>query len=199
MLLSRFSGKPLKNIRVTCNGKSQTGEVVITEFGLEGNGIYGLSNTIRHQLKSKGVAHISIDFKPMFDEKKINSIINNSKSKNHTDILRNELKLSKTHIGLIKGLSDKESFTDIKQLSQLVKSFGIDIVGMAPKDEAISTVGGIHRKELTDQFELKKLPSHFCIGEMVDWDAPTGGYLLQGCFSMGAYLAGHLNKLLKGN
>ena len=74
-----------------------------------------------------------------------------------------------------------------------MKNTTLTILGTAPIDEAISTVGGVKREELTDHFELKKIPNSFCIGEMVDWDAPTGGYLLQGCFSMGAFLADCLN------
>jgi len=79
-------------------------------------------------------------------------------------------------------------------LCGLTKSFPLTIMDVAPLDEAISTVGGITLNEVGPDLELKKLPQHYCIGEMLDWDAPTGGYLLQACFSMGYYLAQHLNK-----
>ena len=79
-------------------------------------------------------------------------------------------------------------------LASKIKNLPITITASAPIDEAISTVGGIALSEIDSNFQLKKLPNNYCIGEMLDWDAPTGGYLLQGCFSMGYDLARHLNK-----
>ena len=78
-------------------------------------------------------------------------------------------------------------------MSRLIKTFPLTIIDFAPIDDAISTVGGIALKEVNDELELKKLPNHYCMGEMLDWDAPTGGYLLQACFSMGKCLADKLN------
>lgn len=194
-LISKLAGRPIKNVEVYCDEKKHQGELVITEFGLEGNAIYALSGKIRNQLKEQSVATIALDFKPMFELDKVEHLIANSKAKNNTELLRNDIKLSKTQITLIKSLSEKEVFIDRKKLSGLIKNFQISLKGMAPIDEAISTVGGIDRNELKSNFELLQMPNHFCVGEMVDWDAPTGGYLLQACFSMGAYLAYHLNGL----
>jgi predicted flavoprotein YhiN len=104
--------------------------------------------------------------------------------------------LSKTAIHLLKFYLTKEEFADMNLLSKMIKNFPLKIVGLAPIDEAISTVGGISLDEINADFELKKLPQHFCIGEMLDWDAPTGGYLLQANFSMGYSLAKQLNKQL---
>ena len=88
----------------------------------------------------------------------------------------------------------KDEFKNNELLAKKIKSIPVKIVAMADIDEAISTVGGIDLAEVSDNFELKKLPNHYCIGEMLDWDAPTGGYLLQACFSMGNHLANYLNK-----
>ncbi len=79
-------------------------------------------------------------------------------------------------------------------LSKQLKNLPLELQGPGPIDAAISTVGGIALEEVDENFQLRKLPNHYCIGEMLDWDAPTGGYLLQGCYSMGAALAGWLNK-----
>lgn len=82
---------------------------------------------------------------------------------------------------------------DSAVISKRVKSIPLTITGAAPLDEAISTVGGVSLDSVNASFELKTLPNQYCIGEMLDWDAPTGGYLLQGCFSMGVWLAKELN------
>mgnify|MGYP002361780992 FL=1 len=89
--------------------------------------------------------------------------------------------------------SSKDEYSNVQFLSELIKSYPLHITGFAPMDDAISTVGGIALDEVTDSLELKKLPNHYCLGEMLDWDAPTGGYLLQACFSMGKFLADKLN------
>ncbi len=188
-------GKPLKNIAVMCEDKVQKGELVITCFGLEGNAIYVLSNNIRRQLKEKGSAEVSIDFKPMFSKEDLKLKSLKSKSGNNTEFLKKDLNLNKIQIQMIKYLTSKEVFINRDRLIEVVKNMPIEIVGMAPIDEAISTVGGVRREALTEVFELKRVRGSFSIGEMADWDAPTGGYLLQGCFSMGVFLADHLNKL----
>ena len=108
--------------------------------------------------------------------------------------LKDHLHLTDLQIDLLKNTTNKETYNSINLITDKIKSFEVVIVGFAPIDQAISTVGGIHIEELNSHLELKKLPHHYCIGEMIDWDAPTGGYLLQACFSMGKYLADYLNQ-----
>ena len=191
-IVEKFAGKPLKNISITCGEKVQKGEVVLSQFGLEGNAIYGLSAEIRTQLTT-GIAKIAIDFKPTFSVETLLEKASTSKAKNTTDFLKNELKLSSLQIGLIKSYLSKDEFIAVNILIRKIKHFPLEIEGIADLDEAISTVGGIDLSELSPVFELIKQPNTYCIGEMTDWDAPTGGYLLQACFSMGYYLANHLN------
>ena len=193
-ILAILEGMPLKNIAVSCGGQIQKGELVITRFGLEGNGIYALSNKIRKQLDFSGKALIFIDLKPMFSSEDIKSKLRKSSSKNTTEFLKKDLNLSKVKIQFIKNLTTKEEFINREKLIGMIKNLPINILGTAPIDEAISTVGGLPVVELKQYFELKNLKNSFCIGEMVDWDAPTGGYLLQGCFSMGVLLADRLNE-----
>ena len=109
-------------------------------------------------------------------------------------LLIDRLNFDDTQIELLKTLLTKDEFTYLEDLAKKIKHLPITITAMAPIDEAISTVGGIALSEIDSNFQLKKLPNNYCIGEMLDWDAPTGGYLLQGCFSMGYNLAQHLNK-----
>ena len=188
-------GSPLKNITVTCSEKTQKGEAVITNFGLEGNAIYGLSPQIRAQLKSKNKAVVTIDFKPTLTLETVVSKIRNSSSKNTTQVLKKELKLSSAQIDLLKTYVPKERYLDTHLLAKNVKEFPLTINDVSPLDEAISTVGGIDLNAVDTHFQLHALPNQFCIGEMLNWDAPTGGYLLQACASNGVFLSNYLNKI----
>ena len=101
----------------------------------------------------------------------------------------------KLQIDLLKTHLTKEVYLDIKLLAKNIKKFPLEVINTATIDEAISTVGGIDLDSVSENYELKKIPNQFCIGEMLDWDAPTGGYLLQACASTGVYLAKHLNEI----
>lgn len=193
--ITTHEGKPLKNIAVSCNNNTQKGELVISQFGLEGNAIYALSPQIRDMLSQSKEATITIDLKPTLSVIEIEKKLKNSRSKKISESLKNDLKLSPSQIGLLKTATTKEDFLDVSTLSKIIKAVPLTIVATAPIDEAISTKGGIAIEAVSGQFELKGLPSTYCIGEMLDWDAPTGGYLLQACFSMGAHLAKTLNKI----
>lgn len=194
--IAKHEGQPLKNCTISCGKKTQKGEGVFTKFGLEGNVIYALSPQIREQLNSIGKASILIDFKPTLTEREVFNKLNSSTGKNTTETLKIDLKLSVAQIALLKSATSKEEFIDKKIIAKYIKQFPLEIIGTAPIDDAISTVGGISRNALShlqskrrrQYCEIEKLPNHYCIGEMIDWDAPTGGYLLQGCFSMGAFL-----------
>ena len=193
--IKKNEGTPLKNIAISCGEKIQKGEAVITRFGLEGNAIYGLSPQIREQLTANSKATVFIDFKPSLTLEKIVAKIKTSHQKNTTAILKKELKLSTTQIDLLKTHLSKETYLNIESLANSIKKFSLEITNTATIDEAISTVGGIDLTAISENFELKKLPNQFCIGEMIDWDAPTGGYLLQACASSGVALAKHLNEI----
>jgi len=192
--IDKHEGTPLKNITISCDVKMQKGETVITEFGLEGNAIYGLSPQIRAQLHQHKKATIFVDLKPSLTLENVYSKIIASTYKNTTQILKKELKLSLAQIDLLKIYLSKESYLDVKSLSENIKKFPLEITNTAKIDEAISTVGGIDLNAVSSNFELKKIPNQFCIGEMLDWDTPTGGYLLQGCASMGFSLGEYLNE-----
>lgn len=187
-------GKTLKNISVKCDTNERKGELVITKFGLEGGAIYALSPQIRNQLNNNGTAEIFIDLKPSLTIEQIKDKFSARGNRSIKKLLIDRLNFDDTQIELLKTILSKDDFTYLEVLAGKIKNFPITITSSAPIDEAISTVGGISLTEIDSNFQLKKLPHNYCIGEMLDWDAPTGGYLLQGCFSMGYSLARHLNK-----
>jgi len=193
--IQQHEGTPLKNIAISCGDVIQKGEAVITQFGLEGNAIYGLSPQIREELQKNSKALIFIDFKPSMTLEKVLSKIKTSTQKNTTAILKKELKLSNAQIDILKTNLSKELYLNVTSLAKNIKTIPLEITNTASMDEAISTVGGIRLNDVSENFELKQLPSQFCIGEMLDWDAPTGGYLLQACASTGVSLAKHLNEI----
>ena len=190
-----YEGNPLKNIAVSCGDKSQKGEVVLTHFGLEGNAIYAISPQIREELNDKQNATIFLDLKPTLSYDDLLHKIKKSTLKKTSEKLQKELKMSPAQIGLLKIYLSKETYLNSELLAQNIKKLPIEITGSALLDEAISTTGGINLNALDENFELKMMKNHYCIGEMIDLDAPTGGYLLQSCFSMGVYLARHLNSI----
>jgi uncharacterized flavoprotein (TIGR03862 family) len=191
--LLKNEGQPLKNIALSCLNKKQKGELVITKFGLEGNAIYALSPEIQTHLSANKMATILLDLKPTLDSTVIQKKINASHLRS-TDILKKILKLSPSQVDLLRTVLTKEEYTDKNILSERIKALPLIVHAAAPLNEAISTTGGISLNDVNENFELNKLENTFCMGEMLDWNAPTGGYLLQACFSMGVYIAKHLNE-----
>lgn len=191
--IQRNAGEPLKNIAASYGKKTQKGELVITEFGIEGNAVYALSSEIQPILNQGKSLHLEIDFKPIFTETEVFNRLEESTFKNSTETLKKELKLSKVQVDLLKTILTKEQYTCNKKLAHWIKQFKLEVIDAASLDEAISTTGGLCLDEIDSNYQLRKKESNYCIGEMLDWNAPTGGYLLQACFSMGALLANHLN------
>ena len=108
--------------------------------------------------------------------------------------LKEKIKIPAAIVQLLKITLSKSVFLDHKRLAAAIKKFPISLLAPAPIDEAISTTGGLSLAAINDNFELKAIKNNFCIGEMLDWNAPTGGYLIQACASMGVYLANYLNQ-----
>jgi uncharacterized flavoprotein (TIGR03862 family) len=192
--INLYEGTPLKNISITCNDYTTKGEVVLTKTGIEGGAIYALSAAIRKAKSENNTALITIDFKPMFSAEKIMEKLQNRGTLSISAFLKTELKLPTAVIALLKTNLTKTEFNNDIILSKAIKKLPLQIEDFGDIEEAISTVGGIALQEVNENFELLKLPNHYAIGEMLDWDAPTGGYLLQACCSMGYAVARHLNK-----
>ena len=173
--------------------KYQKGEVVLTRFGLEGNAVYALSPQIRDLFNKSNKAFVFIDLKPRVSASALLGKFQNSLCKKTTDILKKDLNMSSVQVALVKYYVSKEVFMNPMLLIEQIKNLKIGLTSCAPIQEGISTVGGIALDALDSNFQLKNRKDTYCIGEMLDWDAPTGGYLLQACFSMGVALARSLN------
>ncbi|KEY18926.1 NAD(P)/FAD-dependent oxidoreductase [Kaistella antarctica] len=179
----QLQGQYLKNIKFSFEGNSKIGEVVFTKYGIEGSPIYYLNRFTR---KHHFPLTIYIDLKPNLTESNIFDQLNTGSK--ISPVLKRNLKLSTPAINLLKTL-DKESYLDIEYLSKSIKRFPIEVLSFRPIDEVISTAGGVAFPALNLNLELKDYPNVYCVGEMIDWEAPTGGYLLQACFSTGYWVA----------
>jgi uncharacterized flavoprotein (TIGR03862 family) len=178
------AGKPLKNIAVTFNNFLSKGEALITEYGLEGNAIYPVVPEIRKSLAAKEAVQIMLDLKPFNTEEQLLQKVQgktSSKTKNYAEIFN----LDHVQLALIKAFTTKETFLSPELFAASLKQIKLPVESLRPVEEAISTIGGIDLNEMETDFSFKKRPNCFAIGEMLDWDAPTGGFLLQGSFSMG--------------
>ena len=180
----KFAGTPLKSIAITHNNITHKGEFIITKNGIEGNAVYALSSYLRETIKKDGKAILYLDLRPEMSlenlEKKL--AIQNKKSfsnylqkagfANYTNSLLREL------IGL-----DKINNANSHELANYLKNLPITLIATSDINRAISSAGGIKKESFDDNFMLKNLAGVFAVGEMLDWEAPTGGYLLQACFS----------------
>ena len=180
-----YEGTVIKNILLRHHLTARKGEITITDYGIEGAPVYYCNRSFREYPEEP----VYIDFKPQFDSNTIEQLL--SASKNSSEGLR-QLKLAKVAIEIIKAGLTKEEYTDLQILSEKIKNFPLSIHSLRPIEEAISTTGGISWKAVHSDLSLKKLPSVYVCGEMLDWDAPTGGYLLQGCFASGFHVGTYL-------
>jgi len=181
----RFAGTPLKNVVLHVGGESRRGDPVVTSSGLESGPLYPLIPSVRDQLGADG-AMMSIDLRPDRDH---DALASHLKSKRRPkDSLSTWLRragLEPVMIGLLRESTHNQVPSDVAQLTKLMKTLPIRIERLAPIERAISTAGGVAMSAIDDNFMLSTHPDTYVIGEMLDWDAPTGGYLLQACFSMG--------------
>ncbi|MDD2982633.1 MAG: TIGR03862 family flavoprotein [Crocinitomicaceae bacterium] len=176
--LSEIEGTPIKNVLIKHGSLSKLGEITLTNYGLEGSPIYYLNPSYR----TNNQLPLQVDFKPNTTIKKIVEILQISKT--NSEGLK-VLKLSKGAIWILKSELSKAEFLNVEILAERIKNLEIKIDSLRPIDEAISSAGGVCWSALNGSLKLKKFPSISLCGEMLDWDAPTGGYLLQGCFATG--------------
>ncbi len=183
------SGKPLKNVTSTVAGSKRPkvlGEALITETGLQGTAIYPLIPEIRQCLDTGMKCELIIDFKPRNNEESLLRKINeNTKPSEYKEIFH----LDGPQLSVIKAFVSKSDYLNPRSFCRNLKHVLIPIDSLPPIDECISVVGGIPIQELNSDLSFRKHSFLYAIGEMVNWDAPTGGYLLQACFSMGAFVA----------
>ncbi|MBY0610774.1 MAG: TIGR03862 family flavoprotein [Beijerinckiaceae bacterium] len=186
----RFKGAPLKRIALSLDGETARGEAVITDGGIEGGAVYALSALIRDRLDASGPLRVSIDLRPDLSQSELEGRLSGARG---GDSLSNQLRkrggLSPAAIGLMRESVGGTLPQDAASLARLAKSATIEMTAARPIDRAISTAGGVSFAELDDRLMLRARPGVFAAGEMLDWEAPTGGYLLQACFSTGVAAA----------
>jgi len=181
---SKVDRTPLKNILIKVKDRSVRGELMLTSFGVEGGGIYTVSNIIRDFIEDQGKCFIHLDLKPDWAKEVILEKIKAKKKKESlSNHLRKALKVDKAVIVLLRELTDPEKFEDPEYLVDQIKNLKIELFSTRPLSEAISTSGGVCFSGLTENLEVRDIPGMYIVGEMLDFEAPTGGYLLQGCFS----------------
>ena len=189
---NRFAGYPLKSIELSFKDQKIKGEFIITKEGIEGGVIYSISSMLRENINEMGYAEIIIDLKPDFSIEKIRRLLLKPKLKlSTTNYLRKTLNLSEVAIGLLMEFKNKEGKNNqqISNLAHIIKNYKIILDKPFSIDRCISTAGGISFKSINKDFTLINKPNTYVAGEMLDWEAPTGGYLLQACISSGAYVA----------
>ncbi len=185
-LLSRFEGEPIKSVRLKCGEHTTRGEFVITKRGIEGGGIYNLSALLRDEVLAHGSAVLLLDLAPDMNESAIAKRLAKPRGKqSFSNHLRKTVRLTGAKAALLREFGSSDSFDNPDKLAHLIKHLPLKITGTVPIDEAISTAGGVTWDALDQDLMLKKIPGVFCAGEMIEWDAPTGGYLLTACLGLG--------------
>lgn len=187
----RFEGQPLKGVALTIGANTVRGEAMITRSGIEGGAIYALSAELREAVLGLGQATLTIALRPELDVAALTTRLSGTRGKQSlANFLRKAAQLSPVGIGLMQEAAIASgrplaSFSPA-ELAKLINAIPVQLTGVSPIERAISTAGGVTFDELDDHFMLRKLPGVFAAGEMLDWEAPTGGYLLQASFATGA-------------
>ena len=190
----RFQGQPLKGAEFGFGGQKVRGDAVVTRIGLEGGAIYALSPELRDAIELGKEATLTIDLRPGLAVQDLEAALSWPREKQSlSNVLRKAAKLAPVAVGLMHEAARHTGNPLVTatpaELAAMIKSVPVRLTATAPIERAISTAGGVSFDELDDRFMLHRKPGVFVAGEMLDWEAPTGGYLLQGCFSTGAAAA----------
>ncbi len=195
---TRFAGTPLKRIAMTCGDTRVRGEAMVTQNGLEGGAIYALSRRLRHEAQS-GLTTLLIDLRPDMDVTALTARLASAPAKlSFFNLMRKAAGLSPVATSLLREAMGDERPESAAALAHLIKTVPLAITGLAGISRAISSAGGIMWEDIGPDYALRPLPGTFACGEMLDWDAPTGGYLLQACFATGRAAAEGVLAALEG-
>jgi uncharacterized flavoprotein (TIGR03862 family) len=187
----RFEGDPLKGVALSFGSHTLRGEAIITRAGIEGGAIYALSRELRDAIDASGQARLHIALRPDIEHDDLVGRLSLGKGKQSvSNWLRKAARLSPVAIGLLQEAAMASgvvlSSLSPAGLAALINAVPIELIGIAPMARAISSAGGISFEELDADYMIRRLPGVFAAGEMLDWEAPTGGYLLQASFATGA-------------
>jgi uncharacterized flavoprotein (TIGR03862 family) len=188
---SRCAGQAVKSVAVTCTDTDgavihKQGEFVVSEYGVEGSLIYALSAALRDTIAETGSARIVLDLMPDWSAQRVlDEVARPRGARSLSSHLQSRLSLKGVKAGLLRELVDSADFKDPAKLAERIKALPLTLTAARPLDEAISSAGGVKFEAMDAGLMLHALPGVFCAGEMLDWEAPTGGYLLSACFAAG--------------
>jgi uncharacterized flavoprotein (TIGR03862 family) len=185
----KFAGEPLKSVTVSFTDSAgqlyvKQGDLMVTASGVEGGLIYALSGLLRDQIEACGSAVIRIDLVPGKDLARVMTEVDHPRgSRSMSSHLQSRANIKGVKAGLLRELLSREAFEKSELLAAGIKSLSLKLIAPRPLDEAISSAGGVRFEDMDDALMVR--PGLFCAGEMLDWEAPTGGYLLTACFASG--------------
>ncbi|RDI62555.1 NAD(P)/FAD-dependent oxidoreductase [Microvirga subterranea] len=189
VMRARFAGEPLKRIALTFDGMTVRGEAVVTTDGIEGGAVYALSARLRDAIERDGRATLLVDLRPDLSAEALAKRLDAPrKGQSASTFLRKAAGLSPVGIALLRE-SSAALPADAGDLARLIKAAPLTLTGVKSLERAISSAGGIAFDETDEHLMLRRLPGTFVAGEMLDWEAPTGGYLLQATFATGVAAA----------
>jgi uncharacterized flavoprotein (TIGR03862 family) len=187
----RFAGQPFKAVSLSFTGHdgrhfARRGEFVATASGVEGSLIYAVSAQLREEIAAHGQATFHLDLQPDRSLEQVQAQVAHPRgARSLSSHLKSRLGLDGIRMAILNELLDKDTLHDPRRLAQAIKALPVTVVAPRPLDEAISTAGGVRWDAVDTQLMLRDKPGVFCAGEMLDWEAPTGGYLLTACLSTG--------------
>jgi uncharacterized flavoprotein (TIGR03862 family) len=188
---TKFAGHPVKSVAILLRNDAGAesrypGEFVITETGVEGGVVYAVSSSLRDEILAKNIAILHLDLAPDRDLPRLAHDLSRPRGKRTMAThLQRQAHIEGVKAGLLREVVPKEDFVDPVRLATAIKSLPLRLVAPRPLKEAISTAGGVPFEALDERLMIRALPGLFCAGEMLDWEAPTGGYLLTACFATG--------------
>jgi len=182
----RFAGTPVKSVTASFAGRSQPGEFVVTETGVEGSLIYALSAPLRDEIAAAGSAVLQLDLAPGRERERLVGEISHPRGRRSlSGHVQSRTGLKGVKMGLLRECAPAEALNDPARLAAVIKALPLKLAAARPVAEAISSAGGVPFEALDDGLMIRALPGVFCAGEMLDWEAPTGGYLLTAGFATG--------------
>jgi uncharacterized flavoprotein (TIGR03862 family) len=188
---SRFAGQPVKSVAISVTGPDgcatkKKGEFIISESGVEGSLIYAFSGPLRDAITAAGTAAITLDLLPDWPAQRVHDEVTRPRgARSLASHLQSRLSLTGVKAGLLREQLGAQVYHDTAALAQAIKALTVTLRATRPLDEAISSAGGVRFEAMNAALMLQKLPGVFCVGELLDWEAPTGGYLLTACFASG--------------
>jgi uncharacterized flavoprotein (TIGR03862 family) len=186
----RFEGQPIKSVVLSFDSFHQQGEFIVTKEGVEGSLIYAASALLRDEIDARGKAVIMLDLAPDRSHEWLVERLSRSRgSRSLASHLEKTVSIKGVTAGLLREFVSKEDFSYLHSLAHFIKHLPIPLIATRPLDEAISSAGGVTFESMDEHLMLRSMPGVFCAGEMLDWEAPTGGYLITACLASG-YVAG---------